>query len=256
MRAARRARHANAHDRARLHGRRRAQGLHRAHRHRRQHAHARLRDSPRVRHRRRRPLQPRPGRARPSGGSTASATSRRSTSPTGRARRRTASSSSSRSRTSRPARSASAAAIRRRDGLHRRGRLHGDQLPRPRPICGLSVSDGQYSQRLEASFTEPYFLDQRLAGGLRSLPQEQNSNTITRSIRPGRPAEPAPRRADHRRVHVPAELFDLHSRQITDPEHASQPYDDCADPNHGPGIPGARSFMHRWLSRQMRHTTA
>ena len=39
-------------------GRQRAQGLHRADRHRRQHAHPGLCHSPRVRHRRRRPLQP------------------------------------------------------------------------------------------------------------------------------------------------------------------------------------------------------
>ena len=56
--AARRARRSDAPDRARLHRRRRPEGLHRAHRRRRQHAHARLRDPPRVRHRRRRPLQP------------------------------------------------------------------------------------------------------------------------------------------------------------------------------------------------------
>ena len=47
-----------------LFGRQRSEGLHRTHRHHRQHPHPRLRHSPRVRYRRRRPLQPRHGRAR------------------------------------------------------------------------------------------------------------------------------------------------------------------------------------------------
>ena len=46
-----------------VHRRRRSEGLYRAHRNRRQHPHARLRHSPRVRYRRRRPLQPRDDRA-------------------------------------------------------------------------------------------------------------------------------------------------------------------------------------------------
>ena len=51
----------------------------------------------------------------------------------------------------------------------------------------LSVSDGQYSQGWKGSFTEPYFLGQRLAAGF-DVYHSVNSTTNTRSTRTGRPA--------------------------------------------------------------------
>ena len=51
----------------------------------------------------------------------------------------------------------------------------------------LSVSDGQYSQGWKASFTEPYFLGQRLAAGF-DLYHQVNCRTSTRCTRTGRPA--------------------------------------------------------------------
>ena len=41
----------------------------------------------------------------------------------------------------------------------------------------LSASEGQYSRGWGASFTEPYFLDQRLAAGFDLYHKEQNPNT-------------------------------------------------------------------------------
>ena len=42
----------------------------------------------------------------------------------------------------------------------------------------LSVSDGQYSRGWGVSFTEPYFLDQRLAAGFDVFHKEQYHNTF------------------------------------------------------------------------------
>ena len=53
----------------------------------------------------------------------------------------------------------------------------------------LSVSDGQYSQGWKASFTEPYFLGQRLAAGF-DIYHQTTITTNTRSTRPGRRAAP------------------------------------------------------------------
>ncbi len=77
----------------------------------------------------------------------------------------------------------------------------------------LSVSDGQYSQGWKASFTEPYFLGQRLAAGFDLYHQVNLQNqyalyenwTTGGTLRLGIP--------DHGRSHVPAELFALSNRR-------------------------------------------
>ena len=82
----------------------------------------------------------------------------------------------------------------------------------------ISASEGQYSNGWGLTFTEPYFLDQHLAAGFDIFHKEQDVNPVRgiRDLDDGR--EPAPRRSDHRRVHVPAELFDLPVADH-DPEH-------------------------------------
>ena len=78
----------------------------------------------------------------------------------------------------------------------------------------VSASEGQYSRGWGASFTEPYFLDQRLAAGFDVYHKEQNPNTWATYYNLDDRRQPAPRRADHQRIHVPADLFDL---SVADP---------------------------------------
>ncbi len=94
----------------------------------------------------------------------------------------------------------------------------------------LSVSDGQYSQGWKASFTEPYFLGQRLAAGIDVYHQVNLKNqyalyenwTTGGTLRLGLP--------------ITDELtfqpnYSLYESKITIPNTASQPYDDCYGPN-------------------------
>ena len=94
----------------------------------------------------------------------------------------------------------------------------------------LSVSDGQYSQGWKASFTEPYFLGQRLAAGFDLYHQVNLKNqyalyenwTTGGTLRLGMP--------------ITDELtfqpnYSLYESKITIPNTASQPYDDCYGPN-------------------------
>ena len=73
----------------------------------------------------------------------------------------------------------------------------------------LSVSDGQYSQGWKASFTEPYFLGQRLAAGFDIYHQVQLQNQYALYQNWTTGVNAAARRSDHRRADVPAELFAL-----------------------------------------------
>ena len=94
----------------------------------------------------------------------------------------------------------------------------------------LSVSDGQYSRGWKASFTEPYFLGQRLAAGFDLYHQENLQNryalyenwTTGGTLRLGIP--------------VTEDLtiqpnYALYASKITIPNTTSQPYDDCAGPD-------------------------
>ncbi len=94
----------------------------------------------------------------------------------------------------------------------------------------LSVSDGQYSQGWKASFTEPYFLGQRLAAGFDLYHQVNLQNqyalyenwTTGGTLRLGIP--------------VTDDLtfqpnYALYQSKITIPNTSSQPYDDCSGPN-------------------------
>ncbi|MFY9969850.1 MAG: outer membrane protein assembly factor BamA [Roseiarcus sp.] len=94
----------------------------------------------------------------------------------------------------------------------------------------LSVSDGQYSQGWKASFTEPYFLGQRLAAGFDVYHQVNDNNmyalyqnwTTGVTLRLGIP--------------VTDDLtfqpnYALYESKITIPNTSSAPYDDCAGPN-------------------------
>src|SRR5271165_4523229 len=94
----------------------------------------------------------------------------------------------------------------------------------------LSVSDGQYSQGWKASFTEPYFLGQRLAAGFDVYHQTNSNNqyalyqnwTTGGTLRLGVP--------------VTDDLtfqpnYSLYESKITIPNSSSEPYDDCVGPN-------------------------
>jgi outer membrane protein insertion porin family len=94
----------------------------------------------------------------------------------------------------------------------------------------LSVSDGQYSRGWKASFTEPYFLGQRLAAGFDLYHQVNLQNqyalyenwTTGGTLRLGVP--------------ITDDLtfqpnYALYQSKITIPNTSSQPYDDCSGPN-------------------------
>ncbi len=94
----------------------------------------------------------------------------------------------------------------------------------------LSVSDGQYSQGWKASFTEPYFLGQRLAAGFDIYHQVQLQNqyalyqnwTTGATLRLGIP--------------ITDDLtfqpnYALYQSKITIPNTSSEPYNDCSGPN-------------------------
>ena len=94
----------------------------------------------------------------------------------------------------------------------------------------LSVSDGQYTQGWKASFTEPYFLGQRLAAGFDVYHQVNNQNqyalyqnwTTGATLRLGVP--------------ITDDLtfqpnYSLYESKISIPDTEGQPYDDCVGPN-------------------------
>jgi outer membrane protein insertion porin family len=94
----------------------------------------------------------------------------------------------------------------------------------------LSVSDGQYTQGWKASFTEPYFLGQRLAAGFDIYHQTNSNNqyalyqtwTTGGTLRLGIP--------------ITDDLtfqpnYSLYESKITIPDTYGQPYDDCVGPN-------------------------
>jgi outer membrane protein insertion porin family len=94
----------------------------------------------------------------------------------------------------------------------------------------LSVSDGQYTQGWKASFTEPYFLGQRLAAGF-DLYHQVNSNnqfalyqnwTTGGTLRLGIPI------TDDLTLQP---NYSLYESKITIPNTASQPFDDCRGPD-------------------------
>ena len=94
----------------------------------------------------------------------------------------------------------------------------------------LSVSDGQYTQGWKASFTEPYFLGQRLAAGFDLYHQANFNNqyalyenwTTGGTLRLGIPI------TDDLTFQPNYSLYEL---KITIPNTASQPYDDCVGPD-------------------------
>jgi outer membrane protein insertion porin family len=116
----------------------------------------------------------------------------------------------------------------------------------------LSVSDGQYSQGWKASFTEPYFLGQRLAAGFDIYHQVNDNNryalyqnwTTGGTLRLGVP--------------ITDDLtfqpnYSLYESKITIPNSSSQPYDDCVGPNQtwfpgGTFIPVTPTFYYNCLS--------
>jgi outer membrane protein insertion porin family len=93
----------------------------------------------------------------------------------------------------------------------------------------VSASEGQYSRGWGASFTEPYFLDQRLAAGVDIFHKEQNPNTWATyetwttggTLRLGVPI------TDEFTIQ-PA--YSLYGSAIKVPNNSSRPYDDCGSP--------------------------
>jgi outer membrane protein insertion porin family len=98
----------------------------------------------------------------------------------------------------------------------------------------LSVSEGQYSKGWSATFTEPYFLDQRLAAGIDVFHKEQDVNpyaeyeTWTTGV--------------NLRLGVPITdeftfqpNYSIYASQIVIPDSQSQPYGDCGPQGNGFG---------------------
>jgi outer membrane protein insertion porin family len=94
----------------------------------------------------------------------------------------------------------------------------------------LSVSDGQYTQGWKASFTEPYFLGQRLAAGFDVFHQVNNQNqyALYQNWTTGATA----------RLGIPITddltfqpNYSIYESKITIPNTESQPYDDCVGPD-------------------------
>ena len=148
--------------------------LHRAHQRPRQYPHARLRDSARIRPRRRRRLQ---SRARQSGRAAPEEShvfQEREDHRASRARRPIVSFSMSTSRNSRPANSRSPAGIRPPTDSSARSAL-------PSEICSAAAcserspySTASIRAALKLSFVEPYFLGYRVALGLDLFYKQQN----------------------------------------------------------------------------------
>ena len=104
----------------------------------------------------------------------------------------------------------------------------------------LSVSDGQYSYGWKASFTEPYFLGQRLAAGFDIYHQANFTNpyamyenfTTGGTLRVGVPVTDD-------LVFQPN--YSLYESKITIPNTTAQPYDDCSGPTQ-PFIPAGTFY--------------
>jgi outer membrane protein insertion porin family len=103
-----------------------------------------------------------------------------------------------------------------------------------------SVSYGQYTKGIEFNYTEPFFLDNRLAAGFdlySKMSSASNyayySNWVTGgTIRFGIPL------TDDLSI---APRYTLYNSQLTIPNNSSRPYNDCTSPIWGvtPGTPGA-----------------
>jgi outer membrane protein insertion porin family len=104
----------------------------------------------------------------------------------------------------------------------------------------VSVSEGQYSKGWTGSFTEPYFLDQRIAAGFDIYHHQQDQTsyqlyqdwTTGGTLRLGFPIT-------DELVFQPS--YSLYATQIKIPNTKSQPYNDCSVPIPGvtPGTVGA-----------------
>ena len=105
----------------------------------------------------------------------------------------------------------------------------------------LSISDGQYSQGWKGSFTEPYFLGQRLAAGFDVYHTVNNNNqyalyqnwTTGVTLRLGVPI------TDDLTFQP---TYSLYQSKITIPNTTSAPYDDCVGPNQT-WYPGGQWFI-------------
>jgi outer membrane protein insertion porin family len=109
----------------------------------------------------------------------------------------------------------------------------------------VSASDGQYSRGWGVSFTEPYFLDQRLAAGFDVFHKEQDQNqwalyqtwTTGVNFRLGVPI------TDEFTLQP---NYSLYESAIRVPNTAAQPYDDCDNPtNLVGGSPGPTSQYYQ-----------
>jgi outer membrane protein insertion porin family len=98
----------------------------------------------------------------------------------------------------------------------------------------VSASEGQYSKGWGLTFTEPYFLDQRLAAGFDLFHKEQDQNqyalyetwTTGVNLRLGIP--------------ITDEFtfqpnYSIYESQIVVPNNSNQPYNDCGAPGNGTG---------------------
>jgi outer membrane protein insertion porin family len=104
----------------------------------------------------------------------------------------------------------------------------------------LSGSYGQYTKGIEFSFTEPYFLERRMAAGFDVFWKESdntrysfyNSSTYGGTLRLGLPI------TDEVSLLL---RYSLYQSKLTIPNTASQPFNDCSYPINGitPGTPGA-----------------
>jgi outer membrane protein insertion porin family len=107
----------------------------------------------------------------------------------------------------------------------------------------LSASEGQYSRGWGASFTEPYFLDQRLAAGFDVYQKVQNPNTWATyytwttgaNLRLGVPI------TDEFTIQP---MYSIYGTRIEIPNTTSQPYNDCNNPTNVNPVTGALDLVN------------
>ncbi|MDX7952001.1 outer membrane protein assembly factor BamA [Lichenihabitans sp. Uapishka_5] len=96
----------------------------------------------------------------------------------------------------------------------------------------IAASEGQYSRGVDLSFTEPYLLDTRIAGGVDLFAKENDNNSYSYystfvtggTLRLGIPVTDEFSVSPH---------YSLYNTRISIPNKSGEPYNDCTNPING-----------------------